>query len=209
VPTRDAARCATLTRQLQQAREAAERYPTVAAARAAGYTPASFYAPGGGAHYVNMDFVMDGRFDPRRPDLLMFDGHEPTDHIVGVMYWMYAPDGVPAGKDVGFVGLSDMWHSHAKACRNAAGLTVPKGECDAGRGKLEDMSFGYMTHAWVVPGCESDWGVFSEANPRLPILLGRDAGLDGAPPSTPRTPFGPGCNSGKPVTAPVAMPALR
>jgi hypothetical protein len=53
-----------------------------------------------------------------------------------------------------------------------------------------------------VPGCESDWGVFSEANPRLPILPGRvrpDAAT--APPS----PFDVGCNSGTTVTDPLGV----
>ena len=31
-----------------------------------------------------------------------------------------------------------------------------------------------MSHAWVVPGCESPWGVFSAASPLLDDDLGRD-----------------------------------
>jgi hypothetical protein len=49
-----------------------------------------------------------------------------------------------------------------------------------------------MTHAWVVPGCESDWGMFSPANPALPVL-GPDA------------PFASGCNSGKDVHDPLTL----
>lgn len=200
VPTTDAAGCATLVGQVQAARDAAARYPTVADARAAGYTPDSFYAPGGGAHYVNTSLI-GGDFDPAAPELLMFDGHEPDSHIVGVMYYLFAPDGLPDG-DPGFVGPNDHWHAHARGCRNAAGKTVPMTECDAGRGTATDTSAGFMAHAWVVPGCESDWGVFSVANPRLPILTGRDPDIPGTA-AGPPSPFAVGCNSGTTVTDPL------
>ena len=26
-----------------------------------------------------------------------------------------------------------------------------------------------MSHVWITPGCESDWGVFSGANPTLQV----------------------------------------
>ncbi len=38
-----------------------------------------------------------------------------------------------------------------------------------------------MSHAWVVPGCESPWGVFSGANPILDREVGQKSGQDGAP----------------------------
>ena len=31
-----------------------------------------------------------------------------------------------------------------------------------------------MSHAWVVPGCESPWGVFSAASPLLDDALGAE-----------------------------------
>jgi hypothetical protein len=37
-----------------------------------------------------------------------------------------------------------------------------------------------MNHAWVVPGCESPWGVFSGASPLLDGDLQKDAGASGA-----------------------------
>jgi hypothetical protein len=33
-----------------------------------------------------------------------------------------------------------------------------------------------MSHAWVVPGCESPWGVFSAASPVLDRALGDTSG---------------------------------
>ena len=35
-----------------------------------------------------------------------------------------------------------------------------------------------MSHAWVVPGCESPWGVFSGASPLLDPTLARSSGTD-------------------------------
>lgn len=214
VPTTDPDDCDKLADELQQAREAAARYPTVADALAAGYRPGSFYSAGSGAHYVRRDIAGDMVFDPSQPELLMFDGHEPTDHLVGAMYFLLAPDGLPEGEDFGFTGTNDVWHSHAEACRTAAGVGVPRTECRAGRATMQDASAGWMSHAWVVPGCESDWGVFSEANPKLPILMGRDADLVTSA-ATSRTPFESGCNSGIGPDAPLQFdsagddPAVR
>jgi hypothetical protein len=36
-----------------------------------------------------------------------------------------------------------------------------------------------MSHAWVVPGCESPWGLFSGANPMLDMALAETSGTDG------------------------------
>jgi hypothetical protein len=52
-----------------------------------------------------------------------------------------------------------------------------------------------MAHAWVVPGCESPWGVFSASNPVLDGTLPEHAG-QGQPCSgsgvTDRYDFAPG-----------------
>jgi hypothetical protein len=43
-----------------------------------------------------------------------------------------------------------------------------------------------MSHAWVVPGCESPWGVFSAASPVLDDALGADNGGPGCAASSVR-----------------------
>jgi hypothetical protein len=46
-------------------------------------------------------------------------------------------------------------------------------------------SAGWMSHVWITPGCESDWGVFSGANPTLTVRpLGDTASVP------------PGCGTG-------------
>ena len=36
-----------------------------------------------------------------------------------------------------------------------------------------------MSHLWIVPGCESPWGLFSGASPTLESGLGQATGTDG------------------------------
>jgi hypothetical protein len=45
--------------------------------------------------------------------------------------------------------------------------TLTAEQCAAIGGIKSDGSKGWMSHAWVVPGCESPWGVFSAASPLL------------------------------------------
>ena len=49
-------------------------------------------------------------------------------------------------------------------------------ECAARGGVKANGSAGWMSHAWVVPGCESPWGVFSGATPILDRELGEASG---------------------------------
>jgi hypothetical protein len=181
VPMTDAG--ATLGHQLQTARDAAARYPTVAEALADGYQLSSLYVPGQGAHFSKMP-AMDGDFDPAEPEMLMFDGTVPESRLMGMSYFIISRDALPDG--VGFAGDNDQWHKHDFVCQNTDGVAVSRRECDpGGTGTLVPVG-GWMLHTWVVPGCESDWGLFSGANPRLKL-----------PPSVVS-----GCSSGKTVSDP-------
>jgi hypothetical protein len=192
VPITDPGACEQLAAEVEQARAAAARLPTVADAVAAGYREGSQYAPGQGAHYTRVE-AMDGTFDPGEPELLMYTGKEPGDTIVGVSYYLIAPEGLPADDEVGFTGPNDRWHRHATLCRDAQGVAVPRSECAAGRATETPDVGGWMTHAWVVPGCESDWGMFSGANPRVKVQPRPGAVLDR------------GCGSGRSVADPLAL----
>lgn len=206
VPMTDPAECAALASELQQARDAAARYPTLADALAAGYQQGSLYAPGQGAHYSKFDYIVDDGFHPDQPELLMYDGQEPDSKLMGVMYYLVGSDGLP--EDVGFTGDNDRWHAHEGLCRNADGVAVSKRECAEGRATVTDERYGWMLHAWVVPGCESDWGVYSGGNPALPWLPSSE--LSSRDPTT-GSPFptdivlAPGCNSGKTVADPLEL----
>jgi hypothetical protein len=140
------------------AQGAAARFPTIAAAEAAGYVLSSLTAPGVGVHYVNWELIAQP-FDPARPSMLLFSGV----HLVGFSYWVESPT-APAG----FAGPNDEWHTHHGLCvvngwvereevANAA-------ECP---GTLLEGSNLWMLHAWVVPGYENRWGQFALTNPKL------------------------------------------
>ena len=51
-----------------------------------------------------------------------------------------------------------------------------------------------MSHVWITPGCESDWGVFSGANPAIKVR-----GLDTSAPAE------PGCGTGETMAGPLAF----
>jgi hypothetical protein len=54
--------------------------------------------------------------------------------------------------------------------------TTTEAECAAIGGKKNTGNAGWMSHAWVVPGCESPWGVFSGASPVLDWHLTESSG---------------------------------
>ncbi len=168
-PMTDPDECAALAAELDEVRAVAARYPTAADAEAAGYRKSSLYAPGQGAHYTNMS-SMDDRFDAGEPEMLLFSGEAPHSPIVGVSYYVLGPaDAAPQG----FAGSNDGFHRHERLC-SQDGVAIGSGalsaaECESLGGTIVDDAGGWMTHAWVIPGCESDWGMFSGANPAVKI----------------------------------------
>jgi len=186
IPMTDGEACEDLAAELEAARAVASRYPTVAEAVAAGYTQGDTYYAGLGVHYQNWDYV--DAFEPSKPVQLLYDGTEPDANLVGLSY-VVAVDGDQPPE--GFTGDSDRWHRHRHYCLDldAGGVNLSSdvltdAECAAVGGTHVPNPNGWMLHAWVVPGCESDWGIFSGANPRLPYLP------EGAA-------LGPGCDSGR------------
>jgi len=145
--------------QLLQARNAAALFPTVADALAGGYTKVTGYVPLIGAHYIKWA-LMDGNFDINQPEMLLYDGTDPTSSIVGLSYYMFS-DTEPSP----FVGPNDYWHQHIGLCIKdgvvVGGEATTVAECTARGGAKANVGNGWMVHAWVVPGWESPQGVFS------------------------------------------------
>ena len=176
----DRADCKRLTDELARARAAALRLPTAQDAIDAGYHRVTYYLPGIGAHYIKKEFV-DDRFDVDEPEMILYDGNEPDASVVGLSYYLIGnPDVEPSQ---GFTGVNDHFHRHVGLCM-ARGVivgdtTMSEEEC-TNRGGVKLMTVGgWMNHAWVVPGCESPWGVFSAASPVLDGELGDASGTDG------------------------------
>jgi hypothetical protein len=151
--------------QLDEAGQVIERYPTVADAEAAGYHQISPYVPGIATHYINGDF--DNSFDPARPEMLLYNGTDPTSPIVGLSYATVGPE-----PPEGFVGPNDVWHNHPALCM-LGGLVIgidgtPEDLCESVGGNI-NRGIGnlWMGHLWQVPGWESPWGLFSAENPSI------------------------------------------
>jgi hypothetical protein len=170
LPLTDPATCDALSGELDEVRGVVDRFPTVADAVAAGYTLGDSYFAGLGVHYQNWDLL--GGFDPANPVQLLYDGSEDDAHLVGVSYVVRSAGALPP---VGFTGGNDHWHRHGRFCLDADAVNLATdvlsdAECASRGGRVALNTDGWMLHVWVVPGCESDWGVFSAANPRLPYL---------------------------------------
>ncbi len=162
-----------LQAQLAQARAVAAKYPTVATALAAGYMQSTVYVPCIGAHYTNVSLA--GSFNPSAPSELLYDGTSPDSKIVGLSYLVWHPGGQPPG----FAGPNDHWHQHnANGGLCMRGGMVVGGEadtpaqCAAAGGRKALLLDVWMLHAWVVPGLECYWGVFSGECPQLGGRLG-------------------------------------
>jgi hypothetical protein len=165
---------AVLTDQLAQAYQAAQRYPTVASAKAAHMILAGGMAPGVGAHYqvVNGDIFKginaDGTVNALYPASWIYASTADNAPVVGVMYESFDQT-APAG----FEGPNDHWHRHSDVCVKgtageiqvpfAADQDVTPQECADVGGQFMKKTI-WMVHAWVVPGWESPQGVFSHDN---------------------------------------------
>ncbi len=163
----DAATRTNLAAQLADARDVAARYPTTKEAEADGYRAVTPYIPLIGAHYMKF-LTVDGTFDIEQPEMLLYDGTEPSSRIVGLSYYALA-DEEPAG----FAGANDHWHRHIGLCIDTDNPFVlgdeqtTEEECRRRGGVKAEGADGWMVHAWVVPGWESTQGVFSAENPQL------------------------------------------
>jgi hypothetical protein len=180
-PMTDPADCDAVKAELARTKAVADRYPTAADAKAAGYVRVAPYVPGIASHWMKFAFV-DKTFNVDEPEMLLYDGNGDGSHITGVSYYVVMDGETPPSQ--GFTGNNDLYHRHIGLCSSKAGgvigvSTTTDAECEAMGGHKNDGGAGWMSHAWVVPGCESPWGVFSGINPLLDSALGKASGTDG------------------------------
>lgn len=175
----DQAQCDQLQTELDEAAAVAAAYPTAQDALDGGWRRVTTYTPGIAAHYMNFGYV-DGTFAVDEPEMLLYDGDGPDAHVVGLSYYILQ-DGT-AEPTQGFTGPNDHSHRHIGLCQGPGGVigdsTTTEEECAARGGRKANGSKGWMSHVWVVPGCESPWGVFSAANPILDGELSSHSGQD-------------------------------
>jgi hypothetical protein len=180
VPMTDQAECEQLETELETAKAIALKYPHPGDAEAAGWRRVTGYVPGIAAHYMNFSLV-DGTFKVDEPEMLLYDGNDPGANIVGLSYYMiHDSDYEPTQ---GFTGPNDHFHRHVGLCVNGTGVVGDSAttaeECAARGGTKSVGTGGWMSHLWIVPGCESPWGLFSGASPTLEGSLGAASGTDG------------------------------
>jgi hypothetical protein len=180
-PMYDPADCDAVKAELEQTKAVAMKYPTAADAKAAGYVRVAPYVPGIASHWMKFAYV-DGTFNIDEPEMLLYDGNADGAHIAGVSYYVVMPGDIPPTQ--GFTGGNDLYHRHLGLCTRPGGgvigdSTTTDEECAAIGGVKANGGAGWMSHAWVVPGCESPWGVFSGTNPLLDGALGKASGTDG------------------------------
>jgi hypothetical protein len=176
----DQAECDKLNEELALARETALKYPTVADAEAAGWRQVTPYVPGIAAHFMNFGMV-DGTFNIEEPEMILYDGTDDDSRVIGLSYYIIHQGA--AEPTQGFTGPNDHYHRHIGLCVDETGVigdsTTTEEECAARGGQKRQGGNGWMNHVWIVPGCESPWGLFSGATPVLDGDLPKTSGEDG------------------------------
>ena len=168
--------CQQLESELAEARDTALKYPTVKDAKAAGWRQVTPYVPGIAAHFMNFSLV-DDKFEIDKPEMILYDGTDDSSHVIGLSYYiLHQGDAEPTQ---GFTGPNDHFHRHIGLCTNATGVigdsTTTEEQCTAMGGHKANGGNGWMNHVWIVPGCESPWGMFSGASPVLDGDLSKNA----------------------------------
>ena len=97
--------------QLDQVRDATAKYFDVDAAVKAGYVDIGLFVPHMGWHYMKESLV-DGKFDPARPELLVYadDPCGGKRKLVAVEYAV--PLAASKRAPVGFFGVADEWDAN-------------------------------------------------------------------------------------------------
>lgn len=167
---------ASLSRQLALAAGVVRKYPTAAAAEAAGYRRAGGFRPGMGVHYVGGLVNSSGTIgteEIQRPSGLIYGGMGKAARIVGLMYISRANGGGPIE---GFAGNEDVWHRHTGLCikRLPGGVSDVFGaDGSVSRERCESLGAEYrtfpnsMVHVWAVPGRPNPIGVFAGLHPGI------------------------------------------
>ena len=105
-----------LVQQLDTIRAATEKFRDIDVAVRAGYRQATEEVPNMGAHFVHPLWSLDGRFDPTRPEILLYvRGDDGEWELVGTSFVQSL---LLAGFDhpEAFVGPLDNWHVHYELC---------------------------------------------------------------------------------------------
>jgi hypothetical protein len=100
---------------------------------------------------------------PGPPMFLQYDGEADSAPLAGLSWFTFTSGPPPAG----FPGDNDWWHSHTSLCYtkagNVEGNEISDAECQAKGGFNLKLPGVWMAHAWIIPGYEDRYDVFSGA----------------------------------------------
>jgi hypothetical protein len=195
------AQCKTMSAQFDLARKYALQWPTAAAAEADGWRMVTSYISGMGTHHVRggitpamladpsfdrlnpiLDTVgLDDVFEPKKPDVLQFDGNGPTAKLVGFDYYVRTDTGLPPA---GFAGNNDWWHHHPWICHRKTdaamiAFNTSDATCTAQGGVNVNLQNYYMLHVWVLDDMTFEPDVFAGM---MPCISGGSAIHDASDP---------------------------
>jgi hypothetical protein len=162
--------CQDIVNNLNAASSYAARFPTVGAAKAAGWVQATVWTPGQGVHFADPT-RLNGPFNPKWPNWLMYNGTANTANLVGMMFLV---DTGTASPPAGFSGDNDHWHNHNELCIDADATpwvvaeSVSDAFCTALGGVNTDVTNQWMVHAWLPEYAGWDaTDIFNQNHPSL------------------------------------------
>jgi hypothetical protein len=145
----DATNCLALNIHLNEAVKYASQFPTAGVAEANGWHHLAPFIAGQGTHHVNIERGITSDFDPRRPNLLMYDSNSDSGVLTG-MVWAVVSGHMPPE---GFPGDNDHWHFHEKLCYVdgpfIVGDNISDAQCAARGGVNQDTSDIWLLHVWL------------------------------------------------------------
>lgn len=155
----------TLNAQLVAARAGTEKYQDVRVALADGYRQVTQDLPGIASHFISPANVIDGVFDPAKPEILLYTKIDGQWKLAGVSY--LAPFTGSETPPEGFAGPLDVWHYHTDLCfkgQSVISATKSAAECRAAGGAFTKNT-GWMAHLWLY--MEGPEGLFAHENSLL------------------------------------------
>jgi hypothetical protein len=149
---------------LEEARDATEKYRDVSVALAHGYVQVTQDIPGIAAHFANTSLI-DGEFDHRAPEVLLYERTSDGWELVGLSYLVAYVPGVETPPE-GFPGEMDAWHYHRNLCFTRPTVTITSGaeQCRMRGGVFQERT-AWMAHAWIYR--DAPEGVFAHTNSRV------------------------------------------
>ena len=158
---------AELVAQLDEVREATEKYRDIDVAIADGYRQTTDQVANMGEHW-NRSGAGSRDFNPAEPDILMYVTNDDGEkELVGTSFVLLRSRVGDDHPDA-FAGQLDNWHIHYELCSGNPDIvsrSATREECQEGGGAFIP-SYGWMIHAWV--WTENPLGVFQMWNPNIP-----------------------------------------